>query len=495
MYNTASENNCQSHDAGITSKSCEKSSGRQDRINNPAGIADAFSRAKMISYTEETDRYYPALLDVLKKIPEWNDAWWLMRYQLTTMLEALDCQVWRSCHFKASEKEAEPAARAGSRFAFHGGYGRMKVRSFPPVGPESKENASMKKVLKIVGRILLALVLVVAAALVVLTVAEYRPADRETVIADHAVQGGLPADRPLTLISWNVGYGALGDNADFFMDGGKGVYTADRERVAQNLAGIRETLTGLDADLILLQEVDAASDRSYRTDEREALRGVLPDASAAFATNFNSLYVPYPLPPIGHVESGIYTLSRADIREAERISLPNPFSWPLRVANLKRCLLVSRIPVEGSERELVLVNFHLEAYDSGEGKEAQTRMLRTLLEEEYAKGNYVIAGGDFNQQLESLDTSAYPVFEGMWMPGLLSADAFGEHYSLRMDASVPTCRSLDRPYAGESDEGFQFYVIDGFIVSDNLQVESLETLNEGFVWTDHNPVRLQVSLR
>jgi len=59
-----------------------------DRINNLAGMADAFSREKMIEYTEETDRYYPALLAVLKKIPEWNDAWWLMRYQMMTMLEA-----------------------------------------------------------------------------------------------------------------------------------------------------------------------------------------------------------------------------------------------------------------------------------------------------------------------------------------------------------------------------------------------------------------------
>ena len=59
-----------------------------DRINNLAGMSDAFSRAKMVRYTEETDRYFPALLDVIKKIPEWNDAWWLMRYQMMTMLEA-----------------------------------------------------------------------------------------------------------------------------------------------------------------------------------------------------------------------------------------------------------------------------------------------------------------------------------------------------------------------------------------------------------------------
>ena len=59
-----------------------------DRTNNLAGMADAFSRKWMIRYTEETDYYYPALLDVLKKVPEWNDAWWLLRYQMMTMLEA-----------------------------------------------------------------------------------------------------------------------------------------------------------------------------------------------------------------------------------------------------------------------------------------------------------------------------------------------------------------------------------------------------------------------
>ncbi len=59
-----------------------------DRTNNLAGMADAFSRQRMVRYTEETDRYYPALLDVLKRVPEWNDAWWLLRYQMMTMTEA-----------------------------------------------------------------------------------------------------------------------------------------------------------------------------------------------------------------------------------------------------------------------------------------------------------------------------------------------------------------------------------------------------------------------
>ncbi len=58
-----------------------------DRVNNVAGMADFFSRRKMAEYAEETDRYYPALLEVLKRNTAYNDAWWLLRYQLVTTNE------------------------------------------------------------------------------------------------------------------------------------------------------------------------------------------------------------------------------------------------------------------------------------------------------------------------------------------------------------------------------------------------------------------------
>ena len=59
-----------------------------DRTHNVAGMADAYSRKWMIRYTRETDHRYPELLEVIKKVPEWNDAAWLLRYQLGTMTEA-----------------------------------------------------------------------------------------------------------------------------------------------------------------------------------------------------------------------------------------------------------------------------------------------------------------------------------------------------------------------------------------------------------------------
>lgn len=58
-----------------------------DRCNNLAGMADCFSRGRMARYTAFTDKYYPAILEVIKKVPEWNDAWWLLRYQMMTMTE------------------------------------------------------------------------------------------------------------------------------------------------------------------------------------------------------------------------------------------------------------------------------------------------------------------------------------------------------------------------------------------------------------------------
>ena len=59
-----------------------------DRCNNLAGMADCFSRRKMAKYTAKTDRYFPALKKKKKKVPEWNDAWWLLRYQMMTLTEA-----------------------------------------------------------------------------------------------------------------------------------------------------------------------------------------------------------------------------------------------------------------------------------------------------------------------------------------------------------------------------------------------------------------------
>ena len=348
-----------------------------------------------------------------------------------------------------------------------------------------------KKLLKAIG-ILLGLVVAAALALFVwLWATEFRPEAEEPVTVEEPVE--LPLNKvTFTVLSWNVGYGGLGEESDFFMDGGTMV-RSDSQLVTKNFTGIQSFLSETNSDFILLQEVDSDSKRSYGLDEVSKLQAKL-GRSSAYALNFSTNYVPYPFPTIGKVHSGLLTFSQYAITDAVRISLPCPFSWPMSMVNLKRCLLVSRISIEGSEQELVLVNLHLEAYDDGEGKLEQSKQLREFVEQEYQKGNYVIAGGDWNQIFPDSET-AYPnSHKELWSPGYLDSAELVEGWRYVWDDSVPSCRLLNQPYDSADAENTQYYVIDGFLVSPNLNVEGVETLDEGFRNSDHNPVLLTVSL-
>lgn len=344
------------------------------------------------------------------------------------------------------------------------------------------------------------LIFVVATGLVTyLTVTEYRP---EAIEEAEMLQSGVSEsatlqnnqkvleDRTLRIITWNTGYGGLGKDADFFMDGGEGVQPETKEIVQNNLEGIAQELETVQADIVFLQEVDVEAKRSFGINQWQYYWEKL-QLNSAFAPNYRCNFVPYPWPPIGKVDSGLATFTDFSPRQAVRIQLPSPFSWPVRTANLKRCLLVSYIPLDDSEKELVLVNLHLEAYDDGEGKAEQTRQFWKFVENEYAKGNYVIAGGDFNQTFPgALD--AFPIRgEADWEPGMLQA-TLPEGWQYAYDTQPPSCRLLDKPYDAETT---QHYVIDGFLLSPNIEIQSVETKDLGFVYTDHNPVYLEVTLQ
>ena len=350
----------------------------------------------------------------------------------------------------------------------------------------------MKKFFEILLYIILAVLAAGVLLAVFLTVSEYRQADVENVpVTGTPADRQIALDQEISLISWNLGYGALGKDADFVMDGGGNAPAADKALVEANLAGIADTLKKEEADFWLLQEADSDSARSFHIDFRT--RFAL--AQNVFALNYSCPFVPFPWPPFGKVNSGLITASSYDVEEAERISLPCPFSWPLRTANLKRCLLASYLPVEGTDQKLVLINLHLEAYDSGEGKIAQTRQLREFMQSEYEKGNYVIAAGDFNEIFPGTEAIYPNEHPENWMPGTLEENSIPEGFSYVYDAAVPTCRLLNQPYNPSDTANTQYYVIDGMVVSPNVKVESVETLDCAFTYSDHNPVKVTLSLR
>lgn len=351
----------------------------------------------------------------------------------------------------------------------------------------------MKKLLKFLGILVLVVVLAATGLIGYLTAAEFNPDPVETVEVTAAAKNrSVKVGEMLKIVTFNTGYAGLDRTQDFFMDGGTGVKPESRERVNANLAGILGALTAQNAQVYFLQETDVDSTRTYGVNEVEYYRHGL-SLNTAFAANYKVAFVPYPWPPIGKMHSGVTTLTELQVTEATRESLPVPFKWPLRIANLKRCMLVERVPVEGTEKELVLVNFHLEAYDDGEGKVAQTRQLVELMKAEYRKGNYVIAGGDFNQTFAEA-AHIGGSWEGKWTPGVFAEDELPHYIDLVYDGMRPSCRSLDQPYTGDR-ENHAFYLIDGFLMTDNLKLNHVETVDLNFEYSDHNPVMVQVTLQ
>ena len=352
----------------------------------------------------------------------------------------------------------------------------------------------LKKILKIIGIVLAAVVAFAVLFILFLTVTEYRPADVEDAVMLASSDGSqAPSEgSTVSVLSWNIGYCGLGAGSDFFMDGGKNVASADKETVQKYLDGIAAAVSdpANQSDIRMFQEVDTDSSRSYHINETKTLAG----ANASFATNFSCAFIPYPIPPIGTVHSGLLNTTDFPIETSQRIALPCPFSWPVRLGNLKRCLLVNYIPLENSDKYLVSVDLHLEAYDDGSGKAAQTAKLKEFLASEYAKGNYVIAGGDFNQEFPgALDV--YPnTHADLWSPGTLDESLIPDGFSFAYDTSTPSCRLNNQPYDPSDTADTQYYVIDGFILSPNVTLETVKTIDEGFADSDHNPVRLTAKL-
>ncbi|MBQ1644588.1 MAG: endonuclease/exonuclease/phosphatase family protein, partial [Treponema sp.] len=101
---------------------------------------------------------------------------------------------------------------------------------------------------------------------------------------------------------------------------------------------------------------------------------------------------------------------------------------------------------------------------------------------------------DFNQTFSNSDISSYYQKPNGWKPGSLDIADFPEGWTLLQDSSVPTCRSNGLVYRAAEKSTFQFFCIDGFILSPNVSVSSVKTIDLDFANSDHNPVLLTCSL-
>jgi endonuclease/exonuclease/phosphatase family metal-dependent hydrolase len=361
----------------------------------------------------------------------------------------------------------------------------------------------LKKTLRWLGAFLLVVMLYLAGVLLYGTLTDWQPTEEEVVQLTQPATETMITDSVLSFAIWNVGYGGLGEESDFFFEKGGGMLTAggrmirpSQDLVAKNIAGMRLFVESTPADFYLLQEVDYASRRSYFTNQFDTLRALRPDHAAAFAANYRVRRVPIPLlqpwSAYGPVHSGLATLSRWQPTSSTRVPLPGSFGWPTRIFQLDRCLLVSRFPT-ATGPELVVINAHLSAYDSdGSLKAEQMKFLREYVLAEYEAGHYVIVGGDWNQcpPYFPFDTFSPGNTQGYTQLNI-SADYLPEGWRWLYDATTPTNRKVNQPY----EQGISFTtLIDFYLISPNLQARRVKTINQGFQFSDHQPIYFEVEL-
>lgn len=341
----------------------------------------------------------------------------------------------------------------------------------------------------------------------------YRIDDNKSLNVENAREGQVQTGEVYSVLSYNLGFGAYSPEYSFFMDTGEmndgtkivGIYAKgmNEQDVEKNISGQLSVSKEQNADFYFFQEVDVKAHRSYKINMYERACTEFAEYSAVYAENFHTANLLYPFnDPIGKTKAGILTLSRYKTESAVRRSFPITENFIDKLFDLDRCFAVHYLPVQNSEKQLVLINLHMSAYDEGGTIRAQQlEMLNAVLAEERAKGNYVIAGGDFNHCLiadnfnskeEALQYFKSEQKTPDWVKNsVLTKAELTEGFEIAASLNAATCRGADIPY----EAGVNYStVIDGFLVSDNVTIVEEKTVDTQYAYSDHNPVLMQFKL-
>ncbi len=346
------------------------------------------------------------------------------------------------------------------------------------------------KIIRPLIYVVLALVAAFLLFLLYATIDDFRPAE----ITSQAIEDepGIISDSlPIRLVIWNIGYAGLDASMDFFYDGGEQM-RPEKDGVIRNMEGICLSLESFrDFDFIMLQEVDRNSKRSYHINEYQRIKDQFQGYHSSFGINYKVDFVPIPVSePMGKVESGLQTLTKQAPVSVERYSFPGNYTWPVKLFMLDRCFLVNRYLLS-NQKELVLINTHNSAFDDGSLRKQQMAYLGDYLLSEYEKGNYVIVGGDWNQTPYGL-TPEFPshVFDKENLT-FVEKDFPAADWKWAFDSTLPSNRRVATPYDPSSSPTT---VIDCFLASPNVELTNVKTIDVGFKYSDHQPVKVEARL-
>ncbi len=323
-----------------------------------------------------------------------------------------------------------------------------------------------------------------------LQITNYNPPEIE-VLENNQISDTIAIGQPLGLVTWNIGYAGLGDDMDFFYDGGTKVRTS-LARTRQNMDSIKLWLKEHAPEFVVLQEVDFNSKRTYYMDQFDRIGKEL-NAFDNFvrAYNYKVRYLPFPpTKPLGRIESGLVSFSRYKPFESSRHSFLARYSWPKQLWMLDRAFLVQKFHTSNG-KALYIINTHKTAFDDGTIRHKETGQISEYAFNLYKDGNYVIIAGDWNQIPTQNGSSAKENTKGTFLAKALNTEMFPSDWTIVYDNENPTNRSLETSVR----ENWETYTLDFAVCSPNVSVSSCMVQPLGFRFSDHNPVKISFILQ
>ena len=302
-------------------------------------------------------------------------------------------------------------------------------------------------------------------------------------VAPDVIQSNLPMTTDtLSVMTWNIGYGALGKNADLVVDKGKSLRALSASDISAAAARIAAHLARQSTDVICLQENANAGFLTRGVPVRNVIEAALGDRINLFWTDMRSVLVP----SYFHIAHGMSVHARVKLQSCDAVLFPQDDTHYF--GGLKKFYggQISRFRIKDEERDWVVFNIHLSAFDpDARSRLDQLQDLLSLAQREYQKGHFVVLGGDWNMRLTATDFAHQTDEKKLSVTMDFPHAALGEGWTLAIDPKTPTVRSLNKSYvAGEN----YTTIIDGFVCSPNVAVTEISTADLGFENSDHHPV-------
>lgn len=270
----------------------------------------------------------------------------------------------------------------------------------------------------------------------------------------------------------------------------------DKKATIGQLETVAAAINKMDADAIMLQEVDLKSNRTHGIDQLKFIKQRTAYGYQACALVWKKNHVPFPFFPLKHqigmVRTANCILSKYPLSNHESLIFDKPAShpWWLNIGYIDRGL--QRVNMKIGEKKIALLNVHLEAWDIA----AREKQILEVASYMAILDMPLILGGDFNTLMP--DTKKLSGF-----PDEPEAD-FTKDRTLSIlikkepQLIIPTisATSNENPYehftfpANAPDRRLDYI----FIKEKDIAFKNFRVVSEAGVASDHLPVMAQIKI-